>query len=302
MPSLEGLDVPDAILSTARYDPPLSSLDKNSLTQPSSAPSPYGLLAYHHDRLVQAAAAFAWTSAAQSLEGEQGLIKLRQRLDQAVSQWQTQNDDKSDQPLRVSLPTMMLEDEASYSVRWCTLPQLRILVFPTADDDDLITVQAFACNPITPISNFFNLALANPATLNALSSSSTFTYIPVRLDPARTSPSIWTQYKTTARDHYLASRERAGLGRDYNKPDEVLLFNQDDQVMEGSLANVGFYRDGAWVTPHDEAGGLNGVMRRWLLEQGRWKQGTILRGEVSRGEWVLLSNGLRGCFVGRIES
>ncbi|KDE04568.1 hypothetical protein MVLG_05036 [Microbotryum lychnidis-dioicae p1A1 Lamole] len=279
MPSLEGLDVPDAILSTARYDPPLSSLDKNSLTQPPSAPSPYGLLAYHHDRLVQAAAAFAWTSAAQSLEGEQGLIKLRQRLDQAVSQWQTQNDDKSDQPLR-----------------------LRILAFPTADDDDLITVQAFACNPITPISNFFNLALANPATLNALSSSSTFTYIPVRLDPARTSPSIWTQYKTTARDHYLASRERAGLGRDYNKPDEVLLFNQDDQVMEGSLANVGFYRDGAWVTPHDEAGGLNGVMRRWLLEQGRWKQGTILRGEVSRGEWVLLSNGLRGCFVGRIES
>ncbi|SCV69245.1 BQ2448_2265 [Microbotryum intermedium] len=274
MPSLEGLDAPDAILSTARYDPSLSSLDKNSLTQPPSAPSPYGLLAYHHERLVQAATAFAWTSAAQSLEGEQGLTRLRHRLDQAVSQWQKQNVDKADQPLR-----------------------LRILVSPTSK----ILIQAFACNPITPISNYFNLALATPTTLNALSSSSTFAFIPVRLDPARTSPSLLTRNKTTARDHYLASRERAGLGKDYNKPDEVLLFNQDDQVMEGSLSNVAFHRDGTWVTPHDDAGGLSGVMRRWLLEQERWKQGTILRGQISRGEWVLLSNGLRGCFVGRIE-
>lgn len=144
-------------------------------------------------------------------------------------------------------------------------------------------------------------SLATPTTLHTLSSSPSFTYLTVHLDPLPTPPSPLTAYKTSSRAHYLAARARAGLGEGYSRPDEVLLFNRSDEASECTVSNIAFWREGAWITPREEAGGLRGVMRRWLIEQGRWKEGTVKRGEVVKGEWVLLSNGLRGCFVGKIK-
>lgn len=149
----------------------------------------------------------------------------------------------------------------------------------------------------------FNNALATPTTLQTLSAApkSTLPFVTVHLDPIPTPPSPLTAFKTTSRDHYLASRLRVGLGKGYTTPREVLLFNRSDEAMECSIANIAFWREGEWVTPRKEAGGLRGVMRRWLIEQGRWKEGRVMRSEVVKGEWVLLSNGVKGCYVGRIK-
>ena len=54
------------------------------------------------------------------------------------------------------------------------------------------------------------------------------------------------------------------------------------------------------MTPRLDSGGLGGVMRRWLLEQGAWSEGTVRKDDVRSGERVLLSNALRGVVMGEV--
>lgn len=121
--------------------------------------------------------------------------------------------------------------------------------------------------------------------------------MPVHLDSSPTPPSLFTSHKTTSRAHYLAARSRAGLA---SYDSEVLLWNPAGDVTEGSITNVAFWRAGRWVTPRLDSGGLGGVMRRWLLEQGAWSEGTVRKDDVRSGERVLLSNALRGVVVGEV--
>ena len=122
--------------------------------------------------------------------------------------------------------------------------------------------------------------------------------MPVHLDTSPTSPSLLTLHKTTSRDHYLLARSRAGLGDGYAVPEEVLLFNPEGEITEASFSNVAFWREEAWRTPKVESGGLGGVMRRWLIERGAWMEGTVRKADVVKGEFVLLSTGVRGAFAG----
>jgi 4-amino-4-deoxychorismate lyase len=44
-------------------------------------------------------------------------------------------------------------------------------------------------------------------------------------------------------------------------------------------------------------------MKRWLLEQGRIKEdeeGVLTKDSIQPGEWVLVTNGVIGCRLGRI--
>jgi 4-amino-4-deoxychorismate lyase len=113
-------------------------------------------------------------------------------------------------------------------------------------------------------------------------------------------PSSYTAYKTTPRPHYDASRMRVGLV-DEITPTEVLIWNPDRFVMEGSRTNVYFYRDGVWVTPSEETGCLRGTERRWLIEKGMINVKDLKVDEVQDGEIVLLSNGLRGIWAATIQ-
>ncbi|ORY74753.1 aminotransferase [Leucosporidium creatinivorum] len=276
MNSTAGLqEPPDALVSSVRYDPALLDVPKNSLTDPPSTPSPYLLLSYHHERLATAAEAFGWTSAEECLRGESGAAMMRKEMDRAVKEWEESGKGEKDVPSK-----------------------LRLLV----NVEGKLTVEVAPTPPLL-VPNMFNNALATPTTLQTLAAApnSTFSFVSVHLDPIPTPASPLTAYKTTSRDHYLASRLRVGHGKGYTSPHEVLLFNRSHEAMECSISNVAFWREGGWVTPREEAGGLRGVMRRWLIEQGRWKEGTVKRGDVVKGEWVLLSNGLKGCFVGRIK-
>jgi len=121
----------------------------------------------------------------------------------------------------------------------------------------------------------------------------------VYLDDTPTSPSIFTSYKTTKRDHYNAARARANI-QSRAELKEVVLFNDENKIMEASVCCVGFWRGGSWVMPPLSAGGLAGVDRRWLLEQGKIKEGEISRDEVKDGEYVLLANGWIGAQLGKI--
>lgn len=94
---------PAYLFSSARYDPALLDVSKNSATDPPSAPTPYSLLPYHQQRLVVAAEAFGWTKAVDSIGEEGGAAMMRKELDRAVKKWEGEGKGEKGRPLKVSL-------------------------------------------------------------------------------------------------------------------------------------------------------------------------------------------------------
>ena len=80
--------------------------------------------------------------------------------------------------------------------------------------------------------------------------------------------------------------------------EEVVLFNENGEVTEGSLRNIAVYRDGSWVTPPLASGCLGGVVRAWMLKHGRVKEAKIMKDELIENEWVLTANGVEGNGLG----
>lgn len=126
------------------------------------------------------------------------------------------------------------------------------------------------------------------------------TPLQVYLDLEPTPRSLFTSHKTTQRDAYNEARERLRI-ESLPVAAEVILHNEDGEVTEGALRNVSFWRDGTWVTPPLKSGGIGGTVRRWMIEQGRVKEGVVKAQDLTDGDWVLLSNGVEGCSIGRFR-
>lgn len=128
-----------------------------------------------------------------------------------------------------------------------------------------------------------------------------FKLVTVYLDTDATPRSLFSSFKTTKRAHYSSARDRAALDTEVLFKDEVVLYNEDGEVTEGSLRNVCFWSDAreAWVTPPVYSSGIPGTLRRWMIEQGRVKEETVWKDELKDGTWVLLSNGVEGCTIGK---
>ncbi|KAI0033813.1 aminotransferase [Vararia minispora EC-137] len=118
----------------------------------------------------------------------------------------------------------------------------------------------------------------------------------LHLDTAPTPSSIFTSTKTTHRKHYDAARIRHSLV--WGQPADVLLYDAFSVLSETTTRNVAFYRSGRWLTPADPSGCLEGVTRRWLIEQGRvaLDEDRLLRkDDVQEGEIALVFNAVDGC-------
>ncbi|KAF9970440.1 hypothetical protein BGZ73_006854 [Actinomortierella ambigua] len=94
---------------------------------------------------------------------------------------------------------------------------------------------------------------------------------------------IFLRYKTTQRAVYDEARERAKVppvgtpSTDPNSPFDVLLFNEDNEITETTIANIAIEtQDGVWITPPMSSGLLAGTMRRKLLEEGKLKEQVIM--------------------------
>ena len=100
-------------------------------------------------------------------------------------------------------------------------------------------------------------------------------------------------HKTTARAHY----NRALTWAEAHGVDEPLLVGARGHVVEGARSSVFVREAGQLVTPPLAAGGLPGVMRAWLLENGAGERPLApadLAGEV------LLANAVRGLVPVRV--
>jgi 4-amino-4-deoxychorismate lyase len=144
-----------------------------------------------------------------------------------------------------------------------------------------------------------------PSLFNPLSDPEAVPSSPIRvyLDTEATIPSIFTKTKTTFRNVYGCAKQRneAILRAVPSGTDsDILLYNQHGEIMETTIFNVAFYRDFQWVTPAASSGCLGGVMRRWLLENGRIREGILTKHRICEDEWVLLFNGVQGCRLGKL--
>ncbi len=100
-------------------------------------------------------------------------------------------------------------------------------------------------------------------------------------------------HKTTRRDLY--DGEHARLSRETDC-DEVLFLNERGELAEGSRTTLFIERGDELLTPPIDAGILDGVLRRELLEAGKRpvREATLTLDDLETAEVVYLGNSVRG--------
>lgn len=134
----------------------------------------------------------------------------------------------------------------------------------------------FTVAPLTPSALPVQLQLASQPILNAVACSDV------------------VRFKTSVRQHYEA----------FESPNpqvfDVVLFNEDGQITEGTRGNIAMQLDGHWVTPPLQCGLLPGVGRALALSQGRLVEKVVLIDDLRRiTDWAFV-NSLRGWLDARL--
>ena len=242
------------LFTSLRYDPLLTSLPINTelWDQENQGPSPFYILPFHRDRMLQAAEHFGWTEAADAIRGPAGLAHLLNKLNEAVS---TQSPD----PLRVRIllshdGSIVVESSPAAPVIEANLYPKRI---PPPKGVTQMKVSPRTGGALTVGDG--DAVHGDPPMVEAWE---------VVSDTVRTKPSPYTSFKTTNRDMYTNARGRAGI-KDLAEKKEVLIISEENgEIMEGSLTSVFFWREGKWTTPPVSSGGQIGTTRRWALAKG----------------------------------
>lgn len=123
----------------------------------------------------------------------------------------------------------------------------------------------------------------------------------IRMDNQPTEISETTMYKTSDRTWYGRARAAAGI-MTLTATAEVLLYNTDGDILDGSQTTPYFFREGQWVTPPSAAGGQQGTTRRYALEHGFCVEENVAKGSVRNTECIWLSNAVQGFFWGTFLS
>jgi 4-amino-4-deoxychorismate lyase len=76
--------------------------------------------------------------------------------------------------------------------------------------------------------------------------------------------------------------------------DEVIFFNTDNKIAEGSVSNLFFVKNGMLHTPKISCGLLNGIVRDWVLENFECNKGEYSISDLKKAEEVFLTNSIMG--------
>ena len=94
-------------------------------------------------------------------------------------------------------------------------------------------------------------------------------------------------HKTTHRGFYPAISPAAG------EYDDLVLWNEQGEATETTIANLVIEHDGRRITPPVESGLLPGVFRRHLLESGEIVEAVVTLDDLRRAERVFAVNSVR---------
>ncbi|KAF2748349.1 hypothetical protein M011DRAFT_493725 [Sporormia fimetaria CBS 119925] len=293
------------IFTSLRYDPLLLTSPENSRPELNFvSPSPFYILVYHRDRLLEAAQYFDFQAAIKQLADGKALHEyLLQVVQRHIS------DGGKDEPLKIRL---LFDKNGTMSADTTSVPPVTLEeLFPKSLDPAKQAEQSKQPGPWL-----------------------------VGLDKEPTPSSPFTLLKTTMRDLYNSARARS-LPENPEDPmrTEVMLYNECDEVAEGTFTSLYLFRGGRWVTPPvgvpsgsfdattlrgetwDEgemrmpfagrwghslrsakvgAGGQRGTTRRYALSKGMCMEEPIGVDTVRPGEIVWVSSGVRGFQLGKV--
>lgn len=102
----------------------------------------------------------------------------------------------------------------------------------------------------------------------------------------------WLQVKTTRRALY--DRARASLP---NGLDEVLFFNERDELCEGSITTLFVEEGEILLTPPLSSGCLPGILRRSLIDQGRAREAILTLTDLKHAPKIYVGNAVRGLIL-----
>jgi hypothetical protein len=244
------------LFSSLRFDPLLFTLPANTeswnhASSEATVPSPFYMLPFHRDRLLQAAEHFGWTTAADTIRDPAGFQRFLQKATQAINL-------NSTTPLRVRT---LLSHEGEITVE--AFPAFGVLesnLFPKRLPPPRSSEPTMKVSPAT--GGALTLGLSDSVSGDPPRDE----YWDVVPDTERTTTSPYTSYKTTSRDMYSTARERVGI-KEMSDKKEVFIVSESGEIMEGSLTSVYFWRKGKWVTPCLASGGQAGTTRRWALDK-----------------------------------
>lgn len=97
---------------------------------------------------------------------------------------------------------------------------------------------------------------------------------------------VFLFHKTTHRDVYT-SRKLEGC-------DDVILYNEMNELTETTIANLVLEVDGELLTPCLAAGLLAGTCRQELIESGKVRESRLMVEDLARASRILIANSLRG--------
>lgn len=100
-----------------------------------------------------------------------------------------------------------------------------------------------------------------------------------------------TRHKVSERDFYDGQRRRIQA---LTKCDEVLFFNDREELCEGSFTSVFLEIDGELYTPHLSSGLLPGILREELVETGQAQERVLAQADFKRADKLYVGNSLRG--------
>lgn len=100
-----------------------------------------------------------------------------------------------------------------------------------------------------------------------------------------------TRYKVSARTFYDEERQRLQSLTDC---DEVLFFNDEGQLCEGSFTSVFIEKGGQLYTPDISCGLLPGILRESLIADGLATPTVLTLDDVLAADRILVGNSLRG--------
>ena len=231
----------------------------------------YYILPYHQARVLAAADDFGWKEDQKLLKGSGGLVHLKTALDRHI---------------KSNISGNPPGGERCYKVRVLLSSDGRLAI--SSEE-----VQA------VPVDYLFPSSLQLPTHIGTLLTWRIY------VSPIRTVPSLYTKHKTTHRPMYNEARKHIPLldeRSDAAMNAEILMVNENDEIMEGSITTPYFQRSGLWVTPSSSCGGNLGTTRRWALENGLSIEGTVMRVDVKVGELVWLSNAVKGWGLGTVHN
>jgi len=98
---------------------------------------------------------------------------------------------------------------------------------------------------------------------------------------------IFLYHKTTSRDVYEQAK------RDFPECDDVVLWNDDNDITESTIANIVIKENDFYYTPPVNCGLLNGTYRQWLIDNGKLNEKVITVEHLRNCSEIYLINSVR---------